>query len=432
MKDKKDLKSKTKSEHYLLLGAGVVGVITAIIFFIMFSLGIVNAVVTSKISSQYQDKELEVLKTNLDYNSLNFIGKLIKVSDGHIVTASNVKKYQQLEDYVQARKNRTKEVADLYDGKSNYRDDVNSDKINDLDKTLLKEKNQDIYQKQRNQLDTIQIWYEQTQDADKYLSKTWNKYLADNSSLSFKKISMVNTYYKLIKNKTVKKRWTEAVTKMDDYFSNHQGESSRVAAVKAELEALKNSPLTEKYTPANVDIVSSLNSSSGASDALSQAGITSKNVLYYNSSKNTLALMTRVSGKYVAENGSISVISSQVSSGKYTIKKLVDAGSSDAVITDSSNSNFGQYVSNATDSTLSSLDVTSPENSTSDFNSATPVFWFKNNSALTSSIYFSDSSSTIGFIYAGGSSYNNGMQISSSDLSNLMSQISSGITFYVN
>ncbi|GEO75897.1 hypothetical protein LCR01_03400 [Companilactobacillus crustorum] len=219
---------------------------------------------------------------------------------------------------------------------------------------------------------------------------------------------------------------------MDDYFSNHQGESSRVAAVKAELEALKNSPLTEKYTPANVDIVSSLNSSSGASDALSQAGITSKNVLYYNSSKNTLALMTRVSGKYVAENGSINVISSQVSSGKYTIKKLVDAGSSDAIITDSSNSNFGQYVSNATDSTLSSLNVTSPENSTSDFNSATPVFWFKNNSALTSSIYFSDSSSTIGFIYAGGSSYNNGMQISSSDLSNLMSQISSGITFYVN
>jgi hypothetical protein len=32
MKDKKDLKSRTKSEHYLMLSAGVVGVITAIIF----------------------------------------------------------------------------------------------------------------------------------------------------------------------------------------------------------------------------------------------------------------------------------------------------------------------------------------------------------------------------------------------------------------
>jgi hypothetical protein len=196
------------------------------------------------------------------------------------------------------------------------------------------------------------------------LSKTWDAYTAKNSSLSFKKISMVNTYYKLIKNKTVKKRWSEAVTKMDDYFANHQGESSRVAAVKKELEALKNSPLTEKYTPANVDIVNSMNSTSGASDALSQAGITGKNVLYYNSSKNTLALMTRVSGKYVAEDGYSNVLSSQVSSGKYTIKKLVSAGSSDAIITDSDSSSFGQYVSNASDSSLSSMNISNPDNTT--------------------------------------------------------------------
>lgn len=92
MKDKKDLKSKTKSEHYLLVSAGIVGAITAAIFFIMLSRGVVNAVVTSKISSQYQDKELEVLKTNLDYPTLNFIGRVIKVSDGHVITPSNIKK----------------------------------------------------------------------------------------------------------------------------------------------------------------------------------------------------------------------------------------------------------------------------------------------------------------------------------------------------
>ncbi|WP_238334002.1 hypothetical protein [Companilactobacillus halodurans] len=397
----------------------------------MLSRGVVNAVVTSKISSQYQDKELEVLKTNLNYKSLDFIGKLIDVSDGYVVTPSNIKKYQELEDYIQARKNRTKDVNGLYNGKSYYKDSVTSDKINSLDKTLLKEKNQDVYQKQRNKLDTIQIWFEQTQDADKYLNKTWNKFNSDKDSLSFKKISMVNTYYKLIKNKTAKNNWKSAVGQMDQYFANHQNESSRVAAVKAELEALKKSPLTQDYTPANVDIVSSMNSTSGASDNLSQAGITAKNVLYYNSSKNTLALMTRVSGKYVAEDGYSTVLSSQVSSGKYTIKKIVDANSSDAIITDSSNSNFGEYVSNASEDDLKELNVTDPDNTTEDFNSATPVFWFKNNSALTSSIYFGDSS-TIGFIYAGGTSYNNGMQISSSDLSNLMSQISSGITFYVN
>jgi len=431
MKDKKDLRNRTKSEHYLLLGAGIVGAFTAAIFFIMLSRGVVNAVVTSKISSQYQDKELEVLKTDLNYKTLDFIGKVIDVSDGYVITPSNIKKYHELENYIQARKDRTKEVNGLYDGKNDYRDDVTSDKINNLDKTLLKEKNQDIYQKQRNKLDTIQIWYEQTQDADKYLSKTWQGFNEDKASLSFKKISMVNTYYKLVKNKTVEKRWADAVSQMDQYFANNKGESTRVAAVKQELEALKSAPLTEKYTPANVDIVSSMNFSSGAADKLTQAGVTGKYALYYDSSTNNLALMTKVSGKYVAENGYISVMSSQVASGKYTIKKLVDANDDDAIITDSSNSNFGQYVSNASVSDLEELNVTSPENTTADFNSATPVFWFKNNPTLDKSIYFSNGSK-LGFIYAGGSSYDNGLQISSSDLSSLTSQISTGITFYVN
>ncbi len=431
MKDKKDLKTRTKSEHYLLMSAGIVGIFTAVIFFVMLSRGIVNAVVTSRISSQYQDKELEVLKTDLNYKTLDFIGGVIKNTNGYVITTDNIKKYNQLEDYIQARKDRNKEVSALFDGKNNYKDDVTSDKINDLDKTLLKEKNQDVYQKLRNRLDTIQIWYEQTQDGEKYLDKTWQQYNSDNGSLSFKKISMVNTYYKLIKNKTVKKRWETPVNQMDQYFANHQGESSRVAAVKQELQALRNAPLTEKYTPANVDIVSGMNFSSGAADKLTQAGITGKYALYYDSSTNNLALMTKVSGKYVAEDGYISVVSSQVAAGKYTIKKLVSASSSDAIITDSSNSNFGQYVPDATESDLAELDVTSPENTTADFSTATPVFWFKNNSDLNKSIYFTNSS-TLGFIYAGGTSYDEGMQISSSDLSTLMSKISSGITFYVN
>ncbi|WP_125588511.1 hypothetical protein [Companilactobacillus jidongensis] len=428
MKDKKDLRG---SKDYMVIGAAVVGIITAVIFFVMLSRGVVNAVVTSKISSQYQDKELEVLKTDLDYHSLDAIGKLIDVSDGYVVTSDNVKKYHELEQYVNARKQRSAEINSLYDGKSDYRDDVNDDKINKLDKNLLKEKNQDVYQKLRNKLDTIQIWYEQTRDADKYISKVWDAFNEDNASLSFKKVSMSSTYYKLIKNKTVKKQWSDAVKKMRDYYSSHQGESTQVEAAKQELEELRNSPLTEKYTPAQVDIVSSLDFSSDAEDALTAAGLTGKYVLYYDSSSNNLALMTKVGGKYVAQDGYISVSSSQVSKGKYTIKRLVSAGSSDAIITDSSNSSFGQYVTGATTDSLSDLDVTDADNTTADFNSATPVFWFKNNSALTNSIYFS-SSSTIGFIYAGGSSYNNGMQISSSDLSSLKSEVSTGITFYVN
>ena len=429
MKDKKDLKG---GKDYMLVGAAVVGVITAVIFFVMLSRGVVNAVVTSKISSQYQDKELEVLKTDLDYHSLNAIGKLIDVSDGYVVTPDNVRKYNELEQYVRARKQRSADISSLYDGKDDYRDDVTEQKINTLDKDLLNEKNQDVYQKLRNKLDTIQIWYEQTRDADKYISKVWDEFNNDNASLTFKKVSMSSTYYKLIKNKAVKKQWENAVEQMREYYANHQGESTQVTAAKQELEELRNSPLTEKYTPAKVDIISSHDFSSDAEDALTAAGLTGKYVLYYDSSSNNLALMTKVGSKYVAQDGYVNVVSSQVAKGKYTIKRLVSAGATDAIITDSNNDNFGQYVSSATSDELSNLDVSSnADNTTADFNSATPVFWFKNNSNLTSSIYFT-SGNTIGFIYAGGSSYDNGMQVSSSDLSSLKSEISTGITFYVN
>jgi hypothetical protein len=213
---------------------------------------------------------------------------------------------------------------------------------------------------------------------------------------------MVNAYYKLIKNKSIKKQWTEAVSKMTDYYANHKGSSARVTAAKEQLEALRNSPLTEKYKPASVDIIGALDKSSTDSDTLSNAGLTGKTVLYYDSSSNKLALMTNVNGNYVAEDGYISVNNSRVSSGKYSIKKVItSAGNNDAIITDSSNSNFGQYLNNVSDTTLSNNDITDADNSTSDFNSATPVFWMKNNSNLSKSIYFSNGS-TIGFIYSGG------------------------------
>jgi hypothetical protein len=88
---------------------------------------------------------------------------------------------------------------------------------------------------------------------------------------------------------------------MANYFSSHKGESSRVANAKRELENLENAPLTEKYKPANVDIIGTLTKSSSDSKSINSAGLTSKTVLYYNSSNSRLALMTNVNGNYVAE-----------------------------------------------------------------------------------------------------------------------------------
>ena len=56
MKDKKDLRNNTKSTKYLLIVAKVVGVLTALVFFVTLTYGTVNASISREISNQYQDK----------------------------------------------------------------------------------------------------------------------------------------------------------------------------------------------------------------------------------------------------------------------------------------------------------------------------------------------------------------------------------------
>ncbi|MQS53197.1 hypothetical protein [Companilactobacillus mishanensis] len=431
MKDKKDLRSNTKSSKKLMLVAQIIAGITAVIFFVMLSRGIANAAISHKISNQYQDRDLSVLKAKTNNKSLAFIGRLMKSTSDVVITNENRNEYKKIESLIQDRKNRSKEVTDLFNGRHDYQDDVSKQSLDDLDNVLLNEKNQDVYQKQKNKLDTVRIWFEQTSDAKKYINKMWDKFNSSKSSLSIKEMSMLNTYYRLVRNRKVKQDLSDPVEQMNSSAKQNKGESSKVRAAKAELAELKNSPLTEKYKPANVDIVSSLKFSSGASDALKDAGITDKKVLYYDKSKDRLAIMTNVDVNYVASDGYVNVQSGQVSAGKYSIKGIIrNAGSSAAIVTDSSNSSFGKYIANADSDTLSSLNITNADNDTANFNSADPVFWFKNNSALSSSIYFG-SGSTIGFIYSGGSSYSNGVQVNSSNLSQLQASLNSGILFFV-
>lgn len=431
MKDKKVLRKNSKNTRYFLNAAKVVAVITALVFLVTFSRGTVNAAISKEISNQYQDKQLDVLKKNVNKHGLNLIGKLIKISGDNVVSNDNQKDYSKIKFELSQRTKRSQMIDQLYDGKSNYVDNVTTKKLDTIDQKLLKETNQDVYQKQKNKLDTIRIWFEQTQDAIKYVDKIWNGFNDEQSSLSIKNISLVNTYNKLIKNKTVKNELSDKVNEMNEYFNSHSKEDSKVANAKAELADLKNSPLTMKYKPANVDIISSLNDSSKATNTLNNAGITDKHVLYYDKSKEQLSYMTLTNGNYVAEGSFANVISGNVSSGTYTIKQLINSPSgNEAIVTDPSSSSFGKYLSDATDDTLTNMGLTNTDNSDANFNEANPVFWFKNNSALSNSIYFGNSS-TIGFIYSGGSSYNNGIQISASDLSTIKSEVSTGLVFYV-
>ncbi|AKP67636.1 hypothetical protein [Companilactobacillus ginsenosidimutans] len=431
MKDKKDLRNNIRTTSYFIIAAKVIIVITAVVFLITFSLGTANAAISKEISNQYQDNQLDVLKKSVNQNAMGFIGKLIDVSGTNILSKDNVDKYKNVQSELANREDRKHQISLLFDGKNEYKVTVTKDQLNGLDKTLLNETNQDVYQVQKNRLDTIRIWFEQTNDAEKYINNTWNDFLDSNKSLTMKKISMVNTYNKLIKNKNVKNDMQDKVAKMNEYFNNNSGEDSKVQNAKAELEALKNSPLTEKYKPANVDIISKLDNSAKADDALSDAGINDKHVLYFDKAKGQISYMTLTGGNYVSDGSDISVQSDNISSGKYTIKSVISSASSNAaIVTDTSSSSFGKYLSNATDDVLSGMGITNADNSTANFNTAKPVFWFKNNPALNNSVYFG-TSGTIGFIYTGGSSYSNGIQVSTSGLSTIESKASSGLLLFV-
>ena len=431
MKDKKDLRNDTKSTRYLINAAKVIAIITAVVFLITLSRGTVNAAISKEISNQYQDKQLGVLKKYVNTGTMNFIGKLIVVGGDNVVSKSNQRDYKEVEQQLTQRQDRKKAVNQLYDGKSNYQDDVTKLKLDELDRDLLKETNQDVYQVQKNRLDTIRIWFEQTNDAEKYINDCWSRFEQKNSSLSIKKISMINTYNKLVKNKHVKEDLQDKVNNMNQYFNTHGGDDSKVQKAKQELEALKNSPLTEKYKPASVDIISELADSSNASDVLSQAGITDKHVLYLDKSKGQLSYMTLTNGNYVSDGGGVSVQSSNVGSGQFNIKAIISSASSNAaIVTDHSSSSYGRYLANATTETLTNMGISDSNNSTGNWNTASPVFWLKNNSALSNSIYFGASSS-IGFIYAGGSGYSNGIQLSSSDLSAIKTKVSTGLLLFV-
>ncbi|WP_125772116.1 hypothetical protein [Companilactobacillus furfuricola] len=431
MKDKKVLRNDSKITSRFLIAAKVVAIITAVVFFISFSLGTVNATISKQISNQYQDQQLGVIKKNVNEGQIHFIGKVIHVSNGHVISQKVVDQYRSLANQLEQRDQRNQDVAALYNGKTMYKNDVTEDRLDSLDKTLLKEKNQDVYQTQKNKLDTIKIWFEQTKDVSKYINDLWDKFNNNKASLTIKNISMVNTYDKLIKNRQVKNDLSHKVSTMNDYYNSHSNEDSKLANAKAELAALQNSPLTMKYKPANVDIISSLENSSKATDSLQQAGITDKHVLYYDKSKSEITFMTLTGDNYVADGSAINVSNGNVTSGSYTIKNIINSASdSAAIITDQSSSSFGKYLNDANESSLAQLGISDADNSTADYNAARPVFWFKNNSSLSTSIYFGNSS-TIGFIHSGGNNYSNGVSVSNSGLSTIQAKATNGLLFYV-
>lgn len=338
-------------------------------------------------------------------------------------------------DY-QARKRRGKALSALKDGTSYYRNNVTNVKLTRLDKQLLQEKNQTVYQKQKNELDTIQVWFAQTNDGATFIQTVYQTFQKDKNQLTQEKVSEAKVYYRLLRNRKIKKQWEKPIEEMSSAYTALEKTKSQTQAAEDQqaLNDLKNAPLTQSYTPAQVTInsgssddsdndASSASSSNSLTKSLNALGITASRVLVLDDSEDTLFMAARSNGSYSVSGSRYNVLANGLSKGSYRIRALIQDPSSGAgVIT--SGSQTGTYFTTAPSA------YADDTNTDSDFNSADPVFWLKNQPGLASSILVS-SGSTLGFITSDSVSSSHIVRVSSTGLSAIMGSVSTSTTLCV-
>lgn len=420
----KALKKKFKLVRRVCQTILVIGVTT---FVLLLCGGGVDVSAQSTLLHQYQTRQQQALITHVDTKKIQLFNKLIKSDVCGLVFSPQTKQdLQKIMRLFNNRQQNQRQIASYFDG-NYYANTVTKKRLDRTDQNLLKEKNQTVYQRQKNRLDTIRIWFDQTQDANQFLKKTTEAFKANHDQLDLTQVSQANAYYKLIKNRRWQHYWKPQINEILAYFKNSQAnrDKNQLQQEKEQLAALKNAPLTQSYQPAHVTIVDNVQVADDANKALQAAGITANEVLYLSQSDQTLSLLRRSNGRYRTSGPLIRIIANNTNSGLYRIREVITNPAETAgVVTDRTQPTFGRYYSDATV-------VDSTTNSVSDYNHAQPTFWLKNNPALQMSIMFGNSR-TIGFIYSGSSALNNGIVVENSDLITLTNLINSGTTLYIN
>lgn len=396
------------------------------LFGLFFLFGGSDVAAQRLVSHQYQSRQHQALITHVNTKQVQIVNRFVQGDFCNLIFSKQTQAdFQKLFVLLNKRQRNERQIASYYDGHY-YADLVTQKRLNQTDKHLLQEKNQTVYQQQKNRLDTIQIWFDQTQDANKFLTKTRKTFQADPRQLNLAQVSQANAYYKLIKNRRWQHYWQPQMQKILTYFKNAQAnkDKSQLAQENAELEELKNAPLTQAYRPAHVTIIDNVQAVDVADKILQDAGITANKVLYFSQNDQTLSLLRRSGGHYHTQGALIRVTANQVMSGSYRIRALISNPSETAgVITDPQQSNFGRYYEDATG-------MNAEINTISDYNLSQPIFWLKNNPTLQTSILFSNSQ-TLGFIYSGSSVLNNGICVAESDLIQLTNVVDSGTLLYI-
>lgn len=407
---------------------------------VLSAFGMTGFVLANKLTAQQVDAQYKTvdqqrfLKTRVTKKTAQAI-EAKKEHWSWLLRAKVVKDMATFTSDYESRQTRDRAVAALRDGQY-YRDTVTDQKLTALDQTLLKEKNQTVYQQQKNRLDTVQVWYAQTTDGDKFINETYQLFQSNRDELTQEKVSEANVYYRLLKNHKIKAKWQKPIQEMTAGYSalEKEKQDSQAQSDQAALDNLKNASLTQDYTPAKVTITDGRSSSSqrnnaqttdsdSLTDSLTALGITANRVLVLDTTTGMLYMAQRTSGQYIVSGSRYTMLNNGLTTGAYQVQALIQNPSSQAgVIT--SGQGFGTYF------TTPSAEYEADTNTTTDFNEAQPIFWLRNQPALDPAILVT-SDQSIGFITSGNLSGQNLTRVSTTTLNNLMNVVNTTTTIGV-
>ncbi|MCI1892794.1 MAG: hypothetical protein LKI92_11760 [Schleiferilactobacillus harbinensis] len=410
--------------------------VLALFVALLGSWGFLNYHFTSQVRGQYQSWDNRTLKTSVPAATRSALQDSQDRWEWAL-TRNSQKAWEYFTADWQARAKRTAAVAALYAGRDDYRDGVTTDQLHKLDQSLLQEKNQTVYQRQKNNLDTVQVWFQQTTDADAFLQKLYSNYTATKVLPNLQQMAQAKAYFSLIRNKTIKNKWTQPVAQMQSAFDKNTS-ATKEAQQKAEqetLDSLKNAPLTKGYIPAQVNITENGQTVAGSNETdydsiLSNANVTAANVLFVDQATKTAHFLRRSAGHYSTSGDALTLDAVTLAGGRYAVAAVITNGAQGAVVTDTTASDFGQYYATPSAAPASSpVQGSGNDNATSDFNDATPVFWLKNNTDLQNSVLLKGTS-TIGFVSAGASTLGN-MISGSAVYQTIVSRMTTATVVYV-
>lgn len=365
----------------------------------------------STINSSYLNKKQKSLHEKLDINYLNSIPASYKYLHNKTHLSEIKSEYARIRPLYTTQIQTQQGVQRLYNGKSHYSDFVSDKVLQVLSNNTNKINNQSLQSKLIVKIDTIDLWLNQTEQAESVINKISKK-----STIDFEDYVQAQANYSLIKNQKIKKQCGQQIKQIKAKYQNlsEQNKKNYQNKLKSEINsAKKQAEAKNTHAPANVTINVITKQEQHLSNLLGNADINSEKAIIMDD--GTLYLMKKQDDQYYSIEHKIDLSdSNSVNSGTYTVNLTINSGQNGA--TNYSIQNKGALILDDSDSKYSKYTVLNIHGS--DFN--TEANYLSLNST-DKYILFNNDSGYLLFTDSSDSNSDNMIQVSTNQLNTIVS-----------